>query len=243
MSSDPAAEDLSQSEEIRRELVAQFNSGQDPTAPKARARICHAVADKLHPKYSHLDKDTFFSSVSRQWKKALEEFTGKQIEPTLTSSKVGGGKVEVEIPAPRQQEQQPQAEPQQQEPQRVIRTYATMDELKESLEYQQQYLEYYVLFEEAAQIEAAFGMQRPQPIALTVQGKEVVYDPIDQLAQKWAIATVKYGWEFPEWLNKVILFGSTGLVFVAPILAQLGILGDKQEKKKDEPEKSDEPLA
>ncbi|GEM_PF-5555127 len=235
----------SQGEQIRQALREAINAGKDLTIKDVKVKVQHEIADKLKVN---------FASVSKWTPKVLSEFGKAPPKPTSVKSATGGASVDVKIP-PRQpaKEDQPAAGQQQQSAGQPVASerpqlpYKTLDDLRASAEYQMLVLDYQSAFMEVRELERAFGLEVPQPFVVQVNGKDQVYDPIVLLADKWAIAHIKYGWTFPQWLEKTMLMGTTAACFLVPVLAQFGLIGgDGKEKRKDdnkkEPEKSDKPL-
>ncbi|AIF85424.1 hypothetical protein NTE_03396 [Candidatus Nitrososphaera evergladensis SR1] len=262
----PATADKpSETQRILKELAAAIDSGSDLTNKETRVRVCHDIEARLQVPYGN---------VTKQVNRALREAAQKAgAPPASVKRNLGGSTTEVKIPPLAQAEQaatstepaarstEPAAPGQQaSQPQRpenaILAKYNNLEELMAGPEYQRLYLTFYSAFSEVHGMYARIGIPPfEEEIEFTVVGSDGTTRKqkmlrTQHLAQQWALAMIKFGWDFPPWLEKGMLIGGTLLTLAMPPLAHFGLLDDiksgfgRKNKKdaKPEPEKSENPL-
>lgn len=238
----------SESELIRQKLVAAIEGGADLRDKATRVRVCHEIEADLKVPYGN---------VTKQVNAALKAAAQAAGQPTESVTRqVGGAKVKVrippEVPAPSAPEQPsepaggtetpaPAAAPAPSKPKMsdVFRACKDEKELHETSEYKWLHVQVNTgvtfidgLYKQIGIVEADKGIMSNAPPGV---------DMVDLTVQM----CMKYDWNVPDRLEKMVFFGAWGALLVLPALAKFGILDDikngKLGKKKD-PKKSDEPL-
>ncbi len=240
----------SESERIRQALVKAIQEGADFTDKKTRQRVGHAVAEQLT---KDLGYEVPYGNVCKQFKSAMRaanEAAG--LPPSEVSRTVGAGKTSFRIPPPAapKEAMMPEGKPPQatdggspsppagqqtgQPPAEnpILAKYKNIEELMQGPEYMRLYLTYYSMFNEVHSMYAMIGIPPVQDLVKikVVGGDGKVHEKeierTAMLAQQWALAHIKYNWEFPGWLEKAMLIAGTIIGLAMPPLVHFGIIDD-----------------
>lgn len=210
-----------QSQLVRQRLREAIDNGHDLTIKDTKVKICKEIAAELKISYA---------AVSKHVPKVLKEKSGD----TSRSVKKKSGSVDVDIDIPSDVPEMPAPAPAEPAPNQPAP--AMVVELPESIaktipaeiaamggEAVQVYLSYYVLFVQGRA--AIAGMKLP------VASKK----DYQTMAVQWAVCHVRYNWQLPPWLDKVMLLGGTAAMIVLPIAKKydlVNLLSSSKGKKK-----------
>jgi hypothetical protein len=243
----PAPSDESESQRILKELKAAIDTGADLTIKEQRVNTCHAIEAKLQVPYGN---------VTKLVKRALRDKVGN-VPPTDFKRSFGGSSSEVTIPPPAapstpEQPAEQAAEstaasvqaspPASLKPKMsdVYRAAANEDELRKTPEYK------WLHMQVKTGVTFIDGIYKQVGIADADKGIMANAPPGVDMVDLTVQMCMKYDWNVPDRLEKLVFFGAWGALLVLPPLAKFGILDDiksgKLGKKKVD-KKSDKPLA
>lgn len=233
-----ALEAPTQADVIRQKLKEAWQRGYDLSIKKTKIEVCHMIAEELKADYPHLEDKVLYASVSQYVPKVLAELTNKPPPEAQVKRTAGSAKTEVKVK--KQGNQQAQSQPQTEtlDPATASMLSAAQRLETEAIQtmkseaFGMAYLQYYSAFFMVREVIKATGL----PVSKLKQ--------YEDLSKQWAILHTKHGWQFPTWLETLMLTAGTGGVIGLPIAIKLGVIeGLIKKKKKDQPKQSGTPLS